>query len=144
MLEWLAWSLFSMPLEEVRLEDQQMELKAEPRSKLLEEILIRFENRAGARLKPGYNPNLAKRVIRLTLDPINIEVRPLGLYLLSNMGSLILKRFLRKAGFKEAQCTHRCPQGLKYLIRKPPGWDDQPIESRPVPLIFAHGLGIGK
>ncbi|KAA1119367.1 hypothetical protein PGT21_023475 [Puccinia graminis f. sp. tritici] len=143
MLEWLAWSLFSMPLEEVRLEDQQMELKAEPRSKLLEEILIRFENRAGARLKPGYNPNLAKRVIRLTLDPISIEVRPLGLYLLSNMGSLILKHFLRKAGFKEAQCTHRCPQGLKYLIRKPPGWDDQPVESRPVPLIFAHGLGIG-
>lgn len=143
MLEWLAWSLFSMPLEEVRLEDEQMELKAEPRSNLLEEILIRFENRAGARLQPGYNPKLANRVIRLTLDPIKIQMRPLGLYLLSNLGSLALKHYLRKAGFKHAQCTHRCPQGLEYLIRKPAGWDNLPVESRPIPLIIAHGLGIG-
>ncbi|POW16090.1 hypothetical protein PSTT_01666 [Puccinia striiformis] len=143
MMEWLAWSLFGMSLEEVRLEDTQMEQKAEPRSKLLDEILIRFENRAGYRLQPGYNPNLANQVIRLTLDPIKISIRPLGLYLLSNLGSLVLKHFLKKAGFREAQCTDRCPQGLKYLIRKPKGWDDLPVETRPIPLIFAHGLGIG-
>ncbi|KAI9630232.1 hypothetical protein KEM48_014155 [Puccinia striiformis f. sp. tritici PST-130] len=123
MMEWLAWSLFGMSLEEVRLEDTQMEQKAEPRSKLLDETLIRFENRAGYRLQPG--------------------IRPLGLYLLSNLGSLVLKHFLKKAGFREAQCTDRCPQGLKYLIRKPKGWDDLPVETRPIPLIFAHGLGIG-
>ncbi|PLW41967.1 hypothetical protein PCANC_11090 [Puccinia coronata f. sp. avenae] len=143
MLEWLAWSLFSMPLEEVRQEDAEMELKAEPRSDLLEEILIRFENRAGSRLKPGYNPKLANRVIRLTIDPIKIEIRPLSLYLLSNLGTWTLKHFLRRAGFREAQCDHRSPQGLKYLIRKPPGWDTSPVEGRPIPLIFAHGLGVG-
>ncbi|KAH9458302.1 hypothetical protein Pst134EB_010605 [Puccinia striiformis f. sp. tritici] len=143
MMEWLAWSLFGMSLEEVRLEDTQMEQKAEPRSKLLDETLIRFENRAGYRLQPGYNPKLANQVIRLTLDPIKISIRPLGLYLLSNLGSLVLKHFLKKAGFREAQCTDRCPQGLKYLIRKPKGWDDLPVETRPIPLIFAHGLGIG-
>lgn len=143
MLEWLAWSLFSMPLEEVRREDAEMDLKAEPRSNLLEEILIRFENRAGSRLEPGYNPKLAKRVIRLTIDPIKIELRPFGLYLLFNVGTLTLKYFLRRAGFRDAQCSDRSPQGLKYLIRKPPGWDDQPAKTRSVPLIFAHGLGIG-
>lgn len=144
LMEWLSWSLFGLRLEDLRKADAQASSSStELRSKLLEESLNLFENRSGSKLKPGYNPDLSNRVIRLTLDPIKFQLRPFGLYFVFNLANVAVKRMLKRAGFRQAQCNHPSGYGLRYFVRKPPGWSQLLAKDRSVPLIFIHGLGIG-
>lgn len=102
-----------------------------------------FENRAGSRFPSGYNPQLRDKVMRLTLDPIKVTAHPLALYAFTNFTSWSVKQLMISRGFVEARCVNRS-NGLLYLIRKPSGWDKLPVETRTLPFVFIHGLGIGQ
>ncbi|EGG07931.1 uncharacterized protein MELLADRAFT_116143 [Melampsora larici-populina 98AG31] len=132
-MEWLAWSLFSVHHHEIR---------DAAHHELIASLLSVFELRAGAKLPPGYNSRLRPRVMRLTLDPVKVTSHPIGFYAAVQGLSWMVKRMLIKNGFTETQCTHR-PDGLRYLIRKPDGWDQAPEKTRSVPFICIHGLGVG-
>ncbi|EGF98379.1 uncharacterized protein MELLADRAFT_123536 [Melampsora larici-populina 98AG31] len=137
MLEWLAWTVSGMHLHELDTTTEgQTILKA------LQPTLKVFENRAGSRFPLGYNPQLRNKVMRLTLDPIKVTAHPLALYAFTNITSWSVKQLMISRGFVEAQCVNRS-NGLLYLIRKPPGWDELPVETRTLPFVFIHGLGIG-
>ncbi|KAH9820631.1 hypothetical protein DFH28DRAFT_884078 [Melampsora americana] len=137
MLEWLAWTISGMHLHELTTtKEGQTILKS------LEPTLKLFENRAGSKFPSGYNPKLRNKVMRLTLDPIKVTAHPLALYAFTNFTSWSVKQFLIFRGFSEAQCRNRT-NGLRYLIRKPSGWDKIPVEKQSLPFVFIHGLGIG-
>lgn len=140
-IEWLAWSLFNMHPHE--LSKGHSSQTSTSRIELINYVLSLFENRAGVKLPTGYNPRLRGRVMRLTLDPIKVGIHPFGFYALVNGASFFVKRMMIKKGFIETQCLNRV-NALRYLIRKPAGWDQAPPHLRPIPFIFIHGLGVGK
>ncbi|KAG0139857.1 hypothetical protein CROQUDRAFT_54126 [Cronartium quercuum f. sp. fusiforme G11] len=129
--EWITWVLFNRP--------RSKSLRESAEAVLTDQICSLFEARAGAVLPPGYNPRLRTRVIRLTLDPIRVRAHPLALYVATSTVSWTIKQLLFRCEFVERKSGGK----LKYLIRKPIGWDDQPVKSRTLPFVFIHGLGLG-
>lgn len=74
--------------------------------------------------------------LRLTVDPVNINWRPLGFYVFVAVINLIVRtRLTYRWNIKP--CRY---DGLEYLLYTPEGWDAQ---TGPRPLVFLHGLGLG-
>lgn len=137
MLEWLAWTVSGLHLHELTTTTEGQTIL-----KSLQPTLKVFENRAGCKFPSGYNLRLRNKVMRLTLDPIRVTAHPLALYAFTNITSWSVKQLMISRGFIEAQSVNRI-NGLRYLIRKPSGWDELPVENRSLPFVFIHGLGIG-
>ncbi|KAG0149050.1 hypothetical protein CROQUDRAFT_40478 [Cronartium quercuum f. sp. fusiforme G11] len=131
--EWMAWAFFNA---------HDIKVLDEFHLNLMDDFVEIFERRTGCQFPIGYNPKLKDRLMRLTLDPVKVTLRPFGFYSITNSLSWIVKQRMTHYGFKETQCTGRS-NGLKYLIRKPKGWDQLPIYDRTAPFICIHGLGIG-
>jgi hypothetical protein len=99
MCDWLSWSLYGQPHEEVVAERAQWEKDGKPpihldgeldadedgldldgdKLGLVDHCVELVEARSGVNFKEGRNPDV--KVIRLTLDPVKVIGRPLILYL---------------------------------------------------------------
>lgn len=73
VLTWLAWSCFNMDLAAVRADARK--------NRFLTRSLTMLEARTGTTFPPG---RTGLRIIRLTLDPVNVESRPLIIYAIAN------------------------------------------------------------
>lgn len=147
--QWISWSLYGLPLEDVVKErrasvSQGIDISTLPqdenlgRDKLetVETTANLWEARAATKLPEGKSGN---KVIRLTLDRVRVLSRPLALYGLIWVAQQVYRFALRKWGFEE-----RVYGGMKYYIRIPKGWKaDRASEEKLRPLVFLHGLGIG-
>ncbi|PWN41832.1 hypothetical protein IE81DRAFT_291303 [Ceraceosorus guamensis] len=85
------------------------------------------------------------RAMRLTIDPVRVQSRPLACYLFANALSRFTVMRAESNGFSLEQEGR-----LRYLVRRPPRWTRQLAEARDArtaslhrPIIFLHGLGIG-
>lgn len=82
--------------------------------------------------------------MRLTLDPVRVQARPLLLYCITQaLSTLTLLVAIYPGGFS----LHREGR-LSYLVKIPAGWSataavDPINKGRYRPVIFLHGLGIG-
>ncbi|KAH8830507.1 hypothetical protein DL96DRAFT_1593214 [Flagelloscypha sp. PMI_526] len=125
--KWLYWAMFNEtlpPLEDV------------PRIRriFLDEAVEALEKRIGCQIPEGYSD--AKPFL-LTLDAVNIIPRPLWWYAWVGLTNICVRKWFEI--FHNMQFQQH--GGLEYLLRIPEDWD----ESGPVrPLVFLHGLGLGK
>jgi hypothetical protein len=78
---WLAWSAFSMPLDEVR--------KNPKKARFLDRTFTMLEARTGTKFPPGRS---GVKVVLLTLDPIRTRHRPLFIYVLTNTVNWFIRR----------------------------------------------------
>ncbi|KAF8309542.1 hypothetical protein DL93DRAFT_2230807 [Clavulina sp. PMI_390] len=130
MLSWLSWSMFNASVEDVS-DEQRM---------LLDRALVMMERRTGATFpeKLGDNaksaaPGAKVKPLRLTLDPVSVQSRPLLAYAVINiMGWSTRWWFQWEFGVR-----YEVAGRMEYLIRAPPGGSSEP------PILFLHGLGIG-
>ncbi len=147
--QWMSWSLYGQPLEEVQRErrksvSQGVRIDRLPlkenigRDKLetVEHSVDLWEARAGTTLRRGSNPDVD--VIRLTLDPVRVLARPLSLYVLVWCAQQFYSYKLAQRGFKEE--VHG---GLRWLVRTPAGWVADETDEATRPFVFLHGLGLG-
>lgn len=129
LAEWMTWAFFHSSPEELP-EDRRSEL----------ELLIdEGAEWAGIHFPPGYNPEA--QAMRLTMDPIPSQHRPLLYYIITALGfPIVTGRYLGKLGFS----LHRSGT-LSYWLR--PGSASEcgqmPVgEPREMPLVFCHGIGV--
>lgn len=123
--EWLSWSLLDSHLHEV-------EAEADPdRLALLEWAFGLIQARSAQTIPPGRGVNV--RPLRLTLDYVRIDQRPLLLYLVINGINAWTVWNAKRVGFQAQRF-----EGIEYLIR-PARRKASPLK----PLLFWHGLGIG-
>lgn len=137
-LEWLAWALF---------EEHAEDLSASQRSEA-ERFVDLFESRAGWAFATG--SSRAVTPIRLTLDPVHAEHRPLvsaGVTHLA-VGKVITEALLRVLGFRRSVDT----RGVTFWYRAASGATAECDRSSPSSaaatnrasgILFFHGLGIG-
>lgn len=181
MADWLAWSLYGQPLQEIEeereawnsagrppmhidgeldVDDEGLDIEQDKLG-LVNHCLDMIEARAAKTFEPGRNDKI--KVIRLTLDPVRVNQRPLLLYRKLALGSAMRMRrsdcadrlrcgpvfvfFVQKIltllafnkGFKEVRDGQ-----TRYLVRTPPGWRPNRVSSESNrPLLFVHGLGMG-
>ena len=124
--QWLAWAFLGRELEET---------KDVPRIKqLVEESLEMLQRRIRYTFPEGYNP--AVKSIRLTLDPLSINQRPIGHYIVTNgVSAAVIAYNCAFKGFK------RVTYGACDFLIKP---DTRKNKSDgALPILFLHGLGIG-
>ncbi|KAI5481007.1 hypothetical protein MNV49_006193 [Pseudohyphozyma bogoriensis] len=157
MAEWLAWSLYGQPLDELVAEREAWEKAGHPplhvdgepdidedgldiegdKLGLVEHCVELVEARAARIFPPGRNVDV--KVIRLTLDRVRVISRPLILYVFVWSLQKVVITNARRKGMQE-----KTEGNFRYLIRTPPGWTpdrDGPESKRP--LLFIHGLGMG-
>lgn len=156
VLEWLAWSFYCMPYEDIVSEwndegrptlpktlqdveeimnDNDDEQDTSGKLAFLYNGLYMLEARAGMRLPDG-RTQPAGRSIRLHLDPVRATSRPLAKYLVTGFFNVLLQRRMSRAGF-----VKHSDGGLEYHIRVPDGW--KAGDEATSPLLFLHGLGMG-
>ncbi|KAK4705167.1 hypothetical protein P7C70_g1037, partial [Phenoliferia sp. Uapishka_3] len=157
MCDWLAWSLYGQPYEELVAERAIWEKNGRPAAHLdgapdtdedgltidgdklglTEHCVDMVEARAGRPFPPGRNPDV--KTIRLTLDPVRVWSRPLILYVFVWCLQKIIIANSTRHGFKEVKGGD-----LRYLVRIPEGWvPDRNGPESCRPLLFLHGLGMG-
>lgn len=157
MLDWLSWSLYARPYEELLAERNAWEKDGRPeiylegvldgddegidieqdKLGLVEHCLDLVEARAGKTFPEGRNKDI--KVIRLTLDPVRVAQRPFILYAFVWAAQKLVIGNAWLQGFRR----HR-EGSTNYIIRIPPGWT--PSTNAPEsqqPLLFIHGLGMG-
>ncbi|RXK38174.1 hypothetical protein M231_04548 [Tremella mesenterica] len=131
VLMWLAWTCFGLPIEKAQ---------ANPTwDKFLDSTLELLEETTGSHFRDGYDRKV--KVMRLTLDPVNVQLRPLFLYALTNLTNWYLRDFQYPS-----EGLHLYREGeIDYLLRIPNGWT--PTKGRHLtnnmPVIYLHGLGFG-
>lgn len=125
--QWIYWSIFNADLPSPE------HIPPSHRS-ALDDGVASLEKRLGCKIAVGSNPDFPP--LRLTLDKVNVNWRPLThyfiLYLINRCLFLASQRFwgLRYGSY----------DGLEYLIHEPAGWD---FNSGPRPIVLIHGLGLG-
>jgi len=147
--QWMSWSLYGQPLEEVVRERRQSVSQGVKIDKLpqnenigrdkletVEHSVDLWEARAGTKLRRGSNP--AVDVLRLTLDPVRVLARPLSFYVVVWCAQQFYNFRLAQRGFVEE--THG---GLRWLVRTPAGWIADETDESTRPFVFLHGLGLG-
>lgn len=121
LLDWVAWAFFHCSPDEV----------PEARMGELQELIDKVKDWAEVDFPEGYNHEV--RAMRLTMDPIPSEHRPLMYYIITALAvPAVCDLHLWNNGFKR----HRSGT-LRYFRR--PG-TVPPEEDRP--LVFCHGVGI--
>ncbi|PWN41234.1 hypothetical protein IE81DRAFT_181524 [Ceraceosorus guamensis] len=134
--QWLAWAFAGRELEECK------------GDKDLEYIIERAFNLVQARLKhtfaPGFNTSM--KTLRLTLDPVATRSRPLGYYAVCNGITGATKAWLRHShGFRYEQvgdCAFLVKDAVSKAHSGVNGVNGK-SHSKPLPILFLHGLGIG-
>lgn len=82
--------------------------------------------------------------MRLTLDPVRVQSRPLLLYCVTqSLSALTLLFAIHKGGF-----TLQTEGRLSFLVKVPKGWSpdkaaDPSTKGKYRPTVFLHGLGVG-
>ena len=122
--EWLAWAVFGSRLEALGAAEQQEVVG----------MLGAFEAALGAKLPAGYNPSLREGCIRINLDPISAQHRPVISYVVTYTAHAVGWALLRRQGFRRSRCG-----ALSYWHR--PASEPAAEPSRPIVLL--HGIGLG-
>ncbi|KAI5481197.1 hypothetical protein MNV49_005632 [Pseudohyphozyma bogoriensis] len=143
--QWMSWSLYGQPYEEVVRERRNSVSSIDgivrqddigrDKQETVDYSVDLWEARAGVKLKEGKNPDVS--VVRLTLDEAKVVQRPLLLYGLVWIAQQVYFRKLAKLGFETLEFG-----GLRYLIKTPKGWTPSEDEDKR-PVLFLHGLGLG-
>ncbi|KAF8621659.1 hypothetical protein AX15_007673 [Amanita polypyramis BW_CC] len=127
MQTWIYWSIYNAdmpPFEDLSTTQQTV----------INEALEQLQMRTGCKIPQGSNPSYP--AIRLTIDPIKINCRPLTFYILV----ALVNRYLRGWFMVRYNVKYGSHKGLQYLIRIPKAWNNA---SGPRPVLFIHGLGFG-
>eukprot|EP00435_Cladocopium_sp_Y103_P027522 s1436_g6.t2 len=120
LAEWMAWAFFHCTPDEV---------PAQRREELVQ-LVDEGAKWAGVEFPTGYNPHV--QAMRLTMDPIPSEHRPLIYYIVTALAMPIVNNYnLENLGFRR----HRTGT-LKYWLRRGRGRSSQP------PIVFCHGVGV--
>lgn len=101
---------------------------------VLDEALSRVEKRAGKTIPD--EPSVGVQPVRLTIDEVNVNWRPLTWYVMALGGNWMLRHWL----VSSYGARFGCYNGLEYFVRIPESWDA--VHGRR-PLVFLHGLGLG-
>lgn len=153
-VEWLSSVLFNMTLDELKSHDQSLSTQStstsnsptqhqesnQPLIPFIEDLIKAYERRTGSILKPGYNLKLQHQLLRPSLDPIRIQLRPFSLYALAYLTGASIRTMLKLNGFLIFKSQNRL-HGSEYLIRIPKDWSPS---SHQTPLVFIHGVGMGE
>lgn len=120
LAEWMAWAFFHCTPDEV---------PAQRRHELMQ-LVDEGAKWAGVEFPTGYNPHV--QAMRLTMDPIPSEHRPLVYYIVTALAMPIVNNYnLENLGFRR----HRSGT-LWYWLRRGRGRSAQP------PIVFCHGVGV--
>lgn len=120
LAEWMAWAFFHCTPDEV---------PAQRRHELVQ-LVDEGAKWAGVEFPTGYNPHV--QAMRLTMDPIPSEHRPLVYYIVTALAMPIVNNYnLENLGFRR----HRSGT-LWYWLRRGRGRSSQP------PIVFCHGVGV--
>lgn len=121
LAEWMAWAFFHCLPNEVPA-DRQREL---------DQLIDEGAAWAGVRFKEGYNPDV--QTMRLTMDPIPSEHRPLVYYLVTALAfPLVTGLHLENLGFGK----HKSGT-LSYWLRQ-----GNCADAAKPPIVFCHGIGV--
>ena len=129
IMTWLSWSLLGIPLNETNVP-------------FLDSCVKLVERRTGYCF-PLERPKGAKEptIIRLTLDPVRTQSRPLLLYLLVYFADIVTCFILKLKHGTTIWKVDGEYGVLKYLVRIPK--TDKKDESYKRPICLLHGLGFG-
>ncbi|CAK9089763.1 unnamed protein product [Durusdinium trenchii] len=120
LAEWMAWAFFHCTPAEVPAQRRQE----------LEQLIDEGAQWAGVDFPRGYNPHV--QAMRLTMDPIPSEQRPLIYYIVTALAMPVVNTYnLENLGFRR----HRSGT-LWYWLRRGRGKSSQP------PIVFCHGVGV--
>jgi hypothetical protein len=127
--EWVAWSMFGIPIESVPDENREE----------IAGYVAEFETHAGSKFPEGYNENLkdGSACIRINIDGVSARHRPLLSYGVTYTAHGVGWVILKKMGFVHAQAGE-----LTYWYRTPPGSSDGAVCKAP-PVVLLHGIGLG-
>lgn len=138
--KWLSWACCNLPLEVAQKDHQK--------ACLIERSAGMLESRTGWKF-PKQAPSSGPRpkgvvddkikLMRLTVDPVNVIPRPLWWYVWLWVGEKLALKFIYASwGLK------RYKEGeLEYLLRMPKDWNPNHVLAKSDPIIFLHGLGFG-
>lgn len=120
LAEWMAWAFFHCTPDEV------------PESRWPELVQLVDEGAvwAGVEFPEGYNPHV--QAMRLTMDPIPSEHRPMFYYIVTALALPVVTYYnLESLGFRK----HKSGT-LQYWLRRGRGKSAEP------PIVFCHGVGV--
>ncbi|CAE7824240.1 CYP704C1 [Symbiodinium sp. CCMP2456] len=120
LAEWMAWAFFHCTPDEV------------PESRWPELVQLVDEGAvwAGVDFPEGYNPHV--QAMRLTMDPIPSEHRPMLYYIVTALALPVVTYYnLESLGFRK----HKSGT-LQYWLRRGRGKSAEP------PIVFCHGVGV--
>jgi hypothetical protein len=143
----VAWAFFSLPLEDVLLDDAI--------NKELQYMINHFESEFHVHFELGYNQDIISH--RINLDPVNATHRPLAFYacimLLSTLFGFLLQFIWRMNKYGPER---------KSTLWEPMDSQERPYERLPKentpeklsywfrdgnrskkPIVFVHGIGVG-
>ncbi|KDQ56378.1 hypothetical protein JAAARDRAFT_36545 [Jaapia argillacea MUCL 33604] len=124
---WLYCSIFNAVLPEE-------EKLSKAHKAVLDDTVQKIEMRCGVKIPDGSNPSV--RPLRLTLDLVNLSLRPFGWYFFV----AVVNRLLRVWYTRQWGVTFGRYQGLEYMLHTPSTWSPT---TGPSPVVFIHGLGLG-
>jgi len=122
--QWLAWAFFDSKWKDMTQSDRA-EIKG---------YMCTIEQHLGYSLPGGFNPMV--KSMRLTLDDVIVDHRPLLYYLVLRAINLGNSLWLYSLGFRRHAATNGA---FVYWAYRPPGVDT--VDH--TPIVFVHGLGIG-
>ncbi|KAL7413145.1 hypothetical protein BDY24DRAFT_390719 [Mrakia frigida] len=130
ILDWISWSTFNSSLEHT--------LSIPAYKTVLLDALELIERRTGKILPPGRNESI--RVIRLTLDKVNVRHRPLILYTLTWLLNQLCSVTYWSKGVKRVKFGE-----IEYLVHFPDDWTPEKGRKKAAssPILYIHGLGFG-
>ncbi|KDQ61819.1 hypothetical protein JAAARDRAFT_31292 [Jaapia argillacea MUCL 33604] len=124
---WLHWTIFNALLPPAH-------LLSEAHKAILDEFVEKIEKRSGSTIPNGSNP--AVQPVLVTLDPVNVYLRPFVWYVAVWVFNRVVKAwFVYRWG-----AVHGSYKGLEYLLHIPRNWSPT---CDPLPVVFIHGLGVG-
>jgi len=122
--EWLAWALFDRRFDEIVSPDLCREM----------EERIAGGEAAFAIVVPDEALEVVPSAMRLNVDPVVAEHRPLVYYAVTSLIRLGADAALRAQGFRR----HAVGAVLFWILQG----DDEDVQREP-PVVFVHGVGVG-
>ena len=128
--EWVAWSMFGGYPQSLSPAEQQE----------MAGFVAEFESAAGIRFAPGHNAELTNGSMRINLDAITAQHRPLLSYAVTYAAHAVGWVVLRRMGF-----TLDTAGELSYWHRPPTavGSGTTAAAAAAPPVVLLHGIGLG-
>lgn len=130
---WCGWAFFGIDMDKMTAEEREENY----------EIVAHFEKHAGYKFEPGYTEGVHSA--RLTLDPVFATQRCFYFYSTIYCTNMIAHIALWTLGFRrrddfssKAQIIYHRPATKCSTPRS-----DRSSDSRSLPVVFVHGIGIG-